>query len=210
MISCNMAGFRCTLCQQRTFRRPPNNQCEECRPSRRGLNRRWPKVRFKAKKTVAPTGKPESSQSVTVHQAEVPPPPTESVPPPQQSGSAPSSLGPCDYVGFKKGLDTLFEDLAKLFGRANAHNILGCAQAMVNKFESAKREIHADLTTLVAVSISLRGDIHNEGMRRLWYDHRKRQNVNTRKALEARLIMALPFSADLQHEIKLGDITSAL
>ena len=35
-VQLTMPGFKCSLCGEPTFRRPPVNQCAACRPSRRG------------------------------------------------------------------------------------------------------------------------------------------------------------------------------
>ena len=55
--------WRCLICNQPTYRRPPKNWCQDCKECRRGFNRRWPRVRFKGKFTASPEGKPEPPES---------------------------------------------------------------------------------------------------------------------------------------------------
>ena len=59
-----MPGWQCLTagCNNRTFRRPPRNWCQECQDCRRGVNKRWPKFRFKGKSTANSEGKPDSTR----------------------------------------------------------------------------------------------------------------------------------------------------
>ena len=219
-----MPGFKCSneSCDNRTFRRPPNNQCEGCRSCRRGINRRGPKVRFEQKRGVSHRGKPVSASTADTTGSSTAvvqpiagaikevlgqsPKPAAAKEIEGQRSQKPAA--PRDYDGARNNVDAVYDELSKLFGRANARNILACAQGTINKFEKAQKPLDADTITIVAVSIALRGDIQNEEMRRQWYAHCKRVSVHTRKALEAKLIMALPFSSDLADGILLADVAS--
>ena len=111
------------------------------------------------------------------------------------------------YQGYRVGLDALYQELSRTLDRATAHNVLGCAHGTVNKFQQAKKPIEADLITLVAVSIALRADSACEEMKCRWYDQNK-VGVNSRKSRDAKLIMSLPFSSELQETQKLGDLAN--
>ncbi|CAE7791144.1 unnamed protein product [Symbiodinium sp. CCMP2592] len=225
-----MPGYLCRMdgCGQHTFRKPPNNECEACRPvSKRGANRRWPKIRFREKCAVSPGGvpdrttvraaaRPNQKRNAAVIEAESASDqqspreeeqtgsqqPEPALPPPRQR-----QLQPNDYDGHETALNEMFQEIQQIVGSASAHNALGCAQAMVKRFARAAASIPSDLTTIVAVSFALRGDENNEAMRIAWYEHCGRLSIYARKAHESRLIMALPFQTDLQEDMSLTDMS---
>ena len=232
-IQIGMPGYLCRVdgCGQHTFRKPPNNECQACRPvSKRGANRRWPKIRFRDKCAVSPGGVPDRTvrAGARPNQKQKPVTDAESGLPEQQSareeehqtGSLSQQpepalllpprqrqLQPHDYEGHETALDEMYQEIQQIVGSASAHNVLGCAQAMVKRFAKAAAAIPSDLTTIVAVSFALRGDVNNEAMRIAWYEHCGRLSVYARKAHESRLIMSLPFQTDLQEEMSLTEMS---
>ena len=226
-----MPGYLCRVdgCGQHTFRKPPNNKCQACRPvSKRGANRRWPKIRFRDKCAVSPGGvpdratvraaaRPNQKQAAALAEAVSGPPEQQSAREEEQTGSQQPEpallpprqrqLQPHDYDGHETALNEMFQEIQQIVGSASAHNVLGCAQATIKRFSRAAAAIPSDLTTIVAVSFALRGDENNEAMRVAWYEHCGRLSVYARKAHESRLIMALPFETDLQEEMSLTEMS---